>query len=117
MLSPRPAYSQPCEPHWADGFSPPGLNGAVNALTTFDDGGGPALYVGGAFTTAGGVAANRIAKWSGGGWSPLGSGVNDRVYALAVFDDGSGPALYAGGIFTTAGGVVANHIAKWNGST
>ncbi|MFO0826590.1 MAG: hypothetical protein U0572_00430 [Phycisphaerales bacterium] len=102
-----------------------GLNGMVRALTVFDDGagGGPALYAGGFFTTAGGVTANRIAKWNGSSWSSLGAGaangVNNEIYALTVFDDGSGsgPALYAGGFFTTAGGVAANRIAKWNGSS
>ena len=83
----------------------------------FDDGSGPALYAGGEFTSAGGVAANYIAKWNGSSWSALGSGMNGIVYALTVFDDGSGPALYAGGVFTIAGGVAANHIAKWNGSS
>jgi len=41
------------------------MNNQVFALATFDDGsgGGPALYAGGQFTTAGGVAANYIAKW------------------------------------------------------
>ena len=72
------------------------------------------LYAGGCFTTAGGVSANRIAKWDGSSWSALGSGMNDSVYALAV--DASGN-LYAGGYFTTAGGVSANRIAKWNGSS
>ena len=81
----------------------------VNALTVFDDGGGPALYAGGCFTTAGGVAANRIAKWDGSSWAALGSGMNGVVNALTVFDDGGGPALYAGGNFTTAGGVAANN--------
>ena len=42
------------------------------------------LYAGGGFTTAGGVAANRIAKWNGSAWSALGSGMNGAVYALAV---------------------------------
>ena len=71
------------------------------------------LYVGGGFTTAGGVPANYIAKWDGSSWSALGTGMNDRVYALAV----DGGNLYAGGNFTTAGGVSANRVAKWNGST
>ena len=83
----------------------------------FDDGGGPALYAGGCFTTAGGVAANHIAKWDGSSWAALGSGVNDTVWALTVFDDGGGPALYAGGSFTSAGGVAASRIAKWDGSS
>ena len=81
---------------------------------------GPALYAGGDFTTAGGVSAERIAKWNGASWSALGapgSGMNDAVYALAVFDDGSRPALYAGGAFTTAGGVRRLDIAKWDGTS
>lgn len=73
-----------------------------------------ALYAGGNFTTAGGVSANRIAKWDGSSWSPLGTGMDSGVRALTVFDDGAGPALYAGGQFNTAGGVSANSIAKWN---
>jgi len=92
-------------------------SGFVSALTVFDDGSGPALYVGGYFTAAGDVPANGIAKWDGSNWSVLGSGVGSGfVNALAVFDDGSGPALYAGGIFNTAGGAPANSIAKWDGS-
>jgi trimeric autotransporter adhesin len=93
-----------------------GVSGRVNALAVFDDGGGPALYAGGSFTTAGGVSANYIAKWDGTTWSALGTGLDSHVLTLAVFDDGGGPALYAGGIFTTAGGVSANRIAKWNGA-
>ena len=90
-----------------------GINGRVDALTVFDDGTGPALYAGGIFTTAGGVAANRIAKWDGTQWSALGSGLNNIVRALTAFDDGTGSALYAGGNFTTAGGMPASNIARW----
>ena len=90
---------------------------SVSALTVFDDGGGPALYAGGSFTTAGGISANRIAKWDGTSWSALGTGLGGWVRALTVFDDGGGPALYAGGDFTTAGGVDANYIAKWDGAS
>ena len=106
-----------CQPSWLPTFAPLGVDGTVNALTTFDDGSGPALYAGGSFTTAGGVAANSIAKWNGTAWSALGSGVNGAVSALTVFDDGTGPALYAGGNFGTAGGVAARRVAKWNGLT
>ncbi len=96
-----------------------GLDATADAMVVFDDGagGGPALYVGGAFTSASGQSASRIARWNGVSWSPLGSGLNDRVFALAVFDDGAGPALYAGGRFTTAGGQPANRIARWNGAS
>ena len=70
------------------------------------------VYVGGGFTTAGGIGANYIAKWNGSAWKALGSGVNYRVYALAV----SGSDLYVGGDFWGAGGTSANSIAKWDGS-
>jgi hypothetical protein len=98
-----------------------GLNGNVGCLTVFDDGSGsgPALYAGGGFGSAGGVAAAGIAKWDGQTWSPLGSGLNANASVLTVFDDGSGtgPALYAGGNFNTAGGKPASRIAKWDGQT
>jgi hypothetical protein len=73
---------------------------------------GTDLYAGGNFTMAGGVAANRVAKWDGSAWSVLGAGMNSYVMGLAL----SGTNLYAAGNFTTAGGVTANHIAKWDGS-
>src|SRR5262249_20824902 len=102
-----------------------GVNGFGAALAGFDDSGAPtpcpALYAGGDFTTAGGVAANRIAKWNGTSWAALGDGMNDAVDALAVFDECGAPtpcpALYAGGDFTTAGGGPALRIAKWNGTS
>lgn len=74
---------------------------------------GSNVYVGGAFTTAGGVTSNRIAKWNGTAWSALGSGINGIVHGIAI--DGIGN-VYIGGIFTTAGSVSANNIAKWNSS-
>lgn len=98
-----------------------GVGGAgsatVNALAVFDDGSGPALYAGGTFTTAGGASANRLAKWDGSAWSPLGSGVDGAVTSLLVFADGSGAALHAGGGFTTAGSEPASRIARWDGTT
>ena len=94
-----------------------GTDGSIVALSVFDDGkgGGPALYAGGAFTTAGGITMNNIARWDGAAWSPLGVGTNGVVRALTVFDDGTGPALYAGGQFSTAGGVSAPLLARWDG--
>ena len=94
------------------GFELPGVNDFVNATAVFDDGGDPALYVAGRFTTAGEISANYIAKWDGAGWSPVGGGMDATVWALATFDDGSGPALYAGGAFGRAGGNLAHGIAR-----
>jgi hypothetical protein len=90
---------------------------AAYALAVFDDGGGPALFVGGTFPTAGGVPVSGIAKWDGTSWSAVGSGVGGAVLALIVHDDGSGPALFAAGGFETAGGAPAKNIAKWNGAS
>jgi hypothetical protein len=98
-----------------------GVAGHASSLAVFDDGGGSALYVGGTFSSASGVAADHIARWRGHAWSALGSGLTGGlvgdVNALTVFDDGSGAALYAGGNFLNAGGAVANDVAKWNGSS
>lgn len=96
----------------ADGWDP-GLanqfNGGVGAIA-FDGTGN--VYVGGTFTTAGGVTVNGIAKWNGRTWSALGSGVNGHVNAIAI----SGSDVYAGGSFSFASGVQASSIAKWNGT-
>ena len=54
---------------WARGW-----NNTVYALAVS----GTDLYAGGDFTTAGGVAANHIAKWNGSAWSALGSGMNEH---------------------------------------
>src|SRR4029079_8519431 len=55
-----------------------GVNGGVAALMVYND----RLYVGGAFTQAGGSPASNVAVWDGTSWSALGSGVNGRVEAL-----------------------------------
>jgi hypothetical protein len=85
------------------------MNGSVGALAVLADG---QLVAGGDFTTAGGSAANRVARWSGTSWSALGSGVNQSVRALEALPNGD---LIAGGAFTTAGGIPANRVARWDG--
>ncbi|MBX3322949.1 MAG: hypothetical protein KF757_08160 [Phycisphaeraceae bacterium] len=99
-----------------------GIDGPlVTALGSFDDGSGPALYAGGAFSTAGGVTVNNIARWDGSVWSALASpgsvGVSDQIHALTVFDDGTrdGPALFAGGYHWQIGDTTVFNISKWQG--
>ena len=91
------------------------INGVVQDMVIFDDGSGPALYIGGGMVFAG-QPVNGIARWDGSAWVDVGGGVNGFVNALAVFDDGDGPALYAGGFFADAGGVPATGIARWDGA-
>jgi len=83
-----------------------GMNEPVFSLAVS----GTNLFVGGQFTTAGGVSANNIAQWNGSSWSALGSGMNGAVSALVV----SGTNLFAGGQFTTAGNKVSANIAEAN---
>jgi hypothetical protein len=71
------------------------------------------LYVGGSFTTAGGLAASGIARWDGAAWSPVGGGLDRTVLALTI----AGDDLYAAGYFTLAGGLSAQRVARWNGSS
>ena len=79
-----------------------------------------ALYVGGGFTDAGGIAAaDRIAKWNGSSWSAVSNSMseipsNGSVAAIAV----SGGKVYAGGNFRDAGGDTrADFLAVWDGTS
>ena len=86
-----------------------GMNSQVLSLIVHDGD----LIAGGVFTTAGGETANRIARWDGSVWQPMGSGMNSyEVWSLAVYNGD----LIAGGFFSTAGGVTVNNIARWDGS-
>ncbi len=85
-----------------------GMSAAVSALAMS----GTTLFAGGDFTTAGGVAALRVARFSSGSWLAFSSGINGTVRALAV----DGTNVYVGGDFTlVTGGVSASRVAKWNG--
>lgn len=96
------------------------VGGGMNDLSVnsfaFDSSGN--MYAGGGFTQAGGVDCNRIAKWDGASWSPLGTGMSNGVQTCSVntlaFD--STGNLYAGGWFTSAGGVFCANVAKWDGT-
>ncbi|MBH8557791.1 T9SS type A sorting domain-containing protein [Hymenobacter negativus] len=92
-----------------------GANSTILALAVATNGD---LYAAGSFNQAGGVAANRVARWNGSTWSPLGTGlgtlVSDAGFALAVAPNGD---LYAAGQFTQSGGVATNYIARWNGTS
>ena len=91
------------------------LNSAVSALNADAPG---VLYVGGAFTNAGGNAnADYIATWNGSAWGALGSPVlttatTSSVSAIAYHAG----KVYVGGTFTNAGGNPdADFLAVWDG--
>ena len=108
-----------CDATWQARYGVPGTNGAVAATVMWDpDGSGPAtsvIVVGGTFTVAGPVLANRIATYDPVTrvWGNLGTGIDGFVFALAVLPSGD---LVAAGQFFQAGGVAVGCIARWNGT-
>ena len=77
------------------GIDDPDSQALVEALCSYDDGTGPALYVGGRFTVVGGAWLPGLARWDGSNWSSVGGGLvppaypDCTVYALAAFDSGA----------------------------
>jgi hypothetical protein len=104
-------YSAPTGPTFDTNWISLGnVQGVVYAAAVDNSGN---LYIGGSFTSVGGVSATNVAEWNGTSWSALGSGISGMVGALVVW----GTNLVAGGYFAIAGGVSANDIALWNGNS
>ncbi|MGD0651420.1 MAG: fibronectin type III domain-containing protein [Verrucomicrobiia bacterium] len=113
-------YAAAGDEKWDARFSDPqfgglGLDGEVYAVAVH----GSDVYVGGYFSTVGGVPANNIARWDGNAWNILGTpeanGVDAEVYAIVV--DASGNVYVGGNFFTVANSTkAANYVAKWDGS-
>lgn len=86
----------------------PDANGSVHAIAVA----GTNIYVGGQFTTIGGLSRPRLAKLNYNTGAPLDGlwaiGANNTVRALAL----SGEDIFVGGNFTTIGGSNRNYIAK-----
>jgi hypothetical protein len=71
------------------------------------------IYIGGKFSSVGGVDANFIARWNRKqeAWLPLGAGADNWVTDIVV----KGKRVYAGGFFAQIGGKQAYHVAVWGG--
>lgn len=79
----------------------------VSSMVVHDDGTGPALYVSGRFTHAGGVPAENFAKWDGSAWTAIAvPPINNGGFTAAAMASYQG-ALYLGGDFLQWG----NHAA------
>jgi len=74
------------------------------------------IYVGGLFTTIGGVARNSIARLNSDGTVDPTFNPNANFSVNAIALDSSGNPI-VGGVFTTIGGSTRNYIAKLNPST
>jgi len=106
----------PC-PDFSAEFAVPGGLPPSDCMLSFDDGSGPALFLGGQFSNFNGAGIDNIARWDGSTLQGLGSGVNGDVTSMCSFDDGSGAALIVSGFFSLAGGKRVANIAKWDGSS
>src|SRR5262249_15999625 len=113
---------------WTEGdWIPMGaaFNARPSCAIAFDDGvNGTQIYAGGGFTSIGGYSINRVSRWDGKLWRPLGGGVSlsnsseGDVRALAVYDSGAGPRLIIAGKFDVAdNGVMVKRIAAWDGTS
>jgi hypothetical protein len=77
---------------------------AVEALEVYGD----KLFVGGAFTSAGGLPAQNLATWDGSIWMPI-PGMPVLVRMLRVYDD----LLYVGGFIKRVDGFPSRGVAVW----
>jgi hypothetical protein len=82
-----------------------GTNGAVRVLHTLANG---HVLVGGEFSLAGGVAANKVAVWNGVTYAALGDGLEGDVRCAVEFEG----SLFVGGSFLNG----PADLAKWDGS-
>ncbi|HYC36629.1 MAG TPA: hypothetical protein VEC19_09425, partial [Usitatibacter sp.] len=95
---------------WSANVEPAGLS-STSVHSLLADGAG-SLFIGGTFSTVGGVSRNNLAKVSTEGTGPVDPTWNPNassgVYALALFSSGF---LFAGGDFTTIGGQARRSLA------
>jgi trimeric autotransporter adhesin len=91
-----------------------GIN-AVYRLAVFDDGRGPALYIAGLFTQAGGVSVRNVVRFDGASYEPLGAGLGSFIEDMVVFNDGRGESLFIVGGFNSVGGGTSTGFAQWVG--
>jgi hypothetical protein len=99
-----PAVAQ-CTYTWPASFAG-GANDAVLSSAVDRDGN---LVVGGRFTSIGGVAANRIARWNGSAWAAIGSGASGDVTTIVRAQNGD---LLVGGSFASLDGLIVNGVAR-----
>lgn len=122
---PNTAVAQ-CDTAWDTTPGNPGVgDGYADPATEWNDGNGPALYIGGSFARIGGINNLRgIAKYdpATGIYSKLGSGIsygntNGFTTSIQPFHANGEPLLVVGGFFNSAGGVNdTQSLAAWDGN-
>lgn len=91
---------------WYDGW--------VSAMVWADDGGGPALFVIGAFYLTENAPRTSVLRWRSGQWEDLGADIgNDNPRAIVEHDG----ALYLVGGFLEINGQPTRGLASWDGAS
>jgi trimeric autotransporter adhesin len=90
-------------------LGPFGTNGQIEELKIINN----ELYAVGVFVTAGGVPAQRIAKWDGINWCGFGSQINNKVGSIIIKNND----IYIAGGFSMIDNDTVNYIAKWIGGS
>jgi hypothetical protein len=87
-----------------------GTGGANGAVTEFVSS-GTRLYVGGNYTSIGGVTANNVAYWDGATWHDMALGLDGGVSGLGLWQN----EIHVGGSFgaATGGSPVSPRWARW----
>lgn len=88
-------------------------------LQVFDDGRGPAIYIGGEFQNFGGVVTENIVRYSGQGFEAVGGGIRTLVKSMGVVRDQRGLSLWvqsqASNSYNSVAGGVVYGFAQWVG--
>jgi hypothetical protein len=123
----RAASAQPCDIEFQRVHPTDDPSFGVEGLNVIDMGAGPELFVGGHFDTIGGLPFNKVARFNGTAFTPIGQGLHpyvenfigccSKAFTFARFDDANGPGLYIGGdfigVWETFPDIVEFSIARW----
>lgn len=91
-----------------------GAGGVMTMATMPNASGGNDVVVGGTFTSAGGISANRVARWDGTSWHAMGDGFDDAPLSFAILPNGD---LAACGTFMHTGAAAISKVAVWHDGT
>jgi len=99
---------------WVEPTGPRAFSSGFDARVSQFVGVGGDIYAAGRFVSTNGQRAERVARYDGGRWMPVGdgSGPNHDAWCATEFNG----ALIVGGSFTAAAGLPAPYVARWNGS-
>lgn len=107
---------------WSALGSGPALQSSLS-IGAFDDGSGPAIYVGGYRSGSADSLSTQIAKWDGATWTMLPEALSNPTETLVAVRDfrnfdpgaGNGPSMFVAGTFAAVGAIPSAYIAEYRG--